>query len=129
MDKLENNLQLMYLSTKITTMKTNYYFLILAFLPISVFSQNTCATALTIGAGIHSITAVDGTDIPTPICAANGTGATAGEWYKYTPTADFSVTISTDLPGTGHYWLSAPSVTACGWFRDIGSASGQSCPG
>ena len=90
----------MYLSTKITTMKTNYYFLLLAFLPISVFSQNTCATALTIGAGIHSITAVDGTDIPTPICAANGTGATAGEWYKYTPTADFSVTISTDLPGT-----------------------------
>jgi hypothetical protein len=81
-------------------MKTNYYLLMLALLPMSAFSQNTCATALPIVAGIQSITAINGTEIPDPICAANGTGATAGEWYTYTPNADYSLTVTTDLPGT-----------------------------
>lgn len=82
-------------------MKTNYYLLMLALLPMSAFSQNTCATAQAVTAGTYTVSAVDGTEVPTVICANNGTGATAGEWYKYTPTADFAVTVTTDLPGTG----------------------------
>jgi len=81
-------------------MKTHYTLLLLAFMPLSVLAQNTCATAQSIVAGTYSITGIDGTDVPAPICAQNGAGATAGEWYTYTPTADYSVTITTDLAGT-----------------------------
>jgi hypothetical protein len=44
------------------------------------FAQNTCATALPITAGTHVIEAINGTEISTPICAANGAGQTAAEW-------------------------------------------------
>lgn len=60
-------------------------------------SQNTCATAVGITAGLYTVSVVDGTEIPTPICAANGAGATAGEWYTYTASQDYSLTITTDL--------------------------------
>lgn len=75
----------------------NIYLLLLTGLSISTYAQNTCSTALAINAGTHTVTAVDGTEVPSPICAANGTGATAGEWYTYTPTADFTLTVTTDL--------------------------------
>ena len=63
------------------------------------FGQNTCGTALTITAGLHIVTAVDGTDVPTPICAPNGaTGPNGkGEWYSYTPTQNYTVTVSTNI--------------------------------
>lgn len=61
-------------------------------------AQDTCATALPIGAGTFVVTNVNGTQIPTPICTDNGTGATAGEWYSYTPTQDYTVTITSELP-------------------------------
>lgn len=61
-------------------------------------SQNTCETALPINnAGLFVIDAVNGTQVPSPVCAANGTGATAGEWYAYTPTTNFTVTVTTDI--------------------------------
>ena len=47
-------------------------------------TQNTCLTATAITAGSYTVTTVDGTEIPFPICAENGTGATAGEWYVFT---------------------------------------------
>lgn len=63
-----------------------------------VNSQNTCATATPLNtAGLYVVDAVNGTQVPSPICADNGTGATAGEWYAYTPTANYSVTITTDI--------------------------------
>lgn len=80
-------------------MKTGFICLLIG-LPVLANAQNTCATALPITAGTYSVTAVDGTDVPTVICAPNGTGATAAEWYTYTPTDDYTVTVSTDLPGT-----------------------------
>lgn len=61
------------------------------------FAQNTCATALPITAGTHTVDTIDGTEIPDPICAQNGAGATNGEWYVYTPTQDYTVTLTTDL--------------------------------
>ncbi|MBK6777886.1 MAG: VCBS repeat-containing protein [Flavobacteriales bacterium] len=65
---------------------------------LAAAAQNTCATALAIAAGTHSILAVDGTQIPIPICTATGTGATNGEWFTYTPSANYNLTITTDLP-------------------------------
>jgi len=75
-----------------------FYTLLLAGLSFNALAQNTCATALPITAGLHTISAVDGIEVPALICAANGTGATAGEWYTYTPTADYTLTVTTDLP-------------------------------
>lgn len=64
---------------------------------ITLQAQNTCLTALPVGAGTHIITAVNGTQIPIPLCANTGSGATSAEWYTYTPAADHYVTINTDL--------------------------------
>lgn len=65
-------------------------------------AQDTCATALPIaGSGLYVVSGVNGTQIPSPICAANGpnNGANAaGEWYVYTPAQDYTVTISTSIP-------------------------------
>ncbi len=65
------------------------------------FAQDTCANAIPITtAGTFVVDAVNGTEVPTPICADNGviTGANArGEWYTYTPTQDYTVTITTDI--------------------------------
>jgi hypothetical protein len=75
----------------------NIYLYLLAGLSFTTYAQNTCLTALPINAGIHTVDTVDGPDIPDPICATNGAGATAGEWYTYTPAEDYTLTISTDL--------------------------------
>jgi len=64
------------------------------------FAQDTCASALPISAGLHIVDAVNGLDVPTPICANNGVIAGTngkGEWYAYTPTQNYTVTISTDI--------------------------------
>ncbi len=51
-----------------------------------------------VGPGTFTINGIiDGTEIPSPICAANGTGATNGEWYRYIPNNDYTVTVTTDL--------------------------------
>ena len=60
-------------------------------------AQSTCASALPITAGTHVVDVVNGNEVPTPICADNGTGATAGKWYTYTPTQNYSLTITSDL--------------------------------
>lgn len=61
-------------------------------------SQSTCQTAQPITtAGLYVVDAVNGTQIPSPICAVNGTGASAGKWYAYTPTSNYTVTITTDI--------------------------------
>ena len=61
------------------------------------FAQNTCATALPITAGSYVIDAIIGTEVSTPVCAANGPGQTAAEWYAYTPTQNYSITVTSDL--------------------------------
>lgn len=62
---------------------------------LPTLAQNTCATALPITAGTYVVSTVNGTQVPSPICAQNGAGATAGEWYSYTPTASYTVAINT----------------------------------
>ncbi|MGB3608574.1 T9SS type A sorting domain-containing protein [Psychroserpens sp.] len=77
----------------------------LLFLMFSVFhfmnAQDTCATATVITAGTYTVTAVDGTEVPNPECAANAGGArTAGEWYIFTATVDGYATVTTDVGNT-----------------------------
>lgn len=66
-------------------------------------SSDTCidaANATSInGTGTFTVSAVNGSEVPNPICAANGTGANNGEWYAYTidTTEETGVTVTTDL--------------------------------
>lgn len=64
-------------------------------------SSDTCSDASTAtpitGPGLFTVTIIDGSEIPDPICASNGGGATNGEWYRYTPSDDYFVTVTTDL--------------------------------
>lgn len=80
-------------------MKKITLLLILLFSSFWSFAQNTCSTAVPIIAGLHIVTAIDGTDVPTPICALNGTieANGKGEWYSYTPTQNYTVTVTTDI--------------------------------
>lgn len=67
---------------------------------INAYAQDTCAGALPItSAGSFVVAAVNGTQVPTPVCTINGSVTTtpAGEWYAYTPTNDHTVTITTDI--------------------------------
>jgi hypothetical protein len=68
-----------------------------------VHGQATCNTPIVITAGTYTVAAVNGSEIPTPICAENGAGNTsAGMWYSYTATADLMITVTTDLPQNGN---------------------------
>lgn len=81
-------------------MKKNIFIFVQCLFSIWSFAQDTCASAIPITAGLHVVTAVNGTDIPSPICASNGVIAGTngkGEWYSYTPTQNYTVTISTNI--------------------------------
>lgn len=66
----------------------------------SIYAQDTCATAIPINsAGTFVVSAVNGT-APTLFCAANGaiTNPTpAGEWYIYTPSQNYTVTVTSNI--------------------------------
>ena len=62
------------------------------------YSQDTCATAQVITAGTYTVTAVNGTDVPDPICAANGAGAAAGEHIIVSKDCSEFQFVTTDLP-------------------------------
>ncbi|MFY8165611.1 MAG: FG-GAP-like repeat-containing protein [Sediminibacterium sp.] len=81
-------------------MKKITFILTLCLLSSWSFAQDNCASALPITAGLHIVTGVNGTDIPSPICADNGVIAGTngkGEWYTYSPTQNYTVTITTDI--------------------------------
>jgi len=62
-------------------------------------AQSTCATAIPLTtAGLFVVPDIlAGTQAPTPICITGGTIASGGRWYAYTPTSNFSATITTDI--------------------------------
>jgi PKD repeat protein len=64
----------------------------------AVFAQSTCSTAQVITAGTYSFASVDGSEVPMPVCASGGTGATLGKWYKFNSQASVQVTVTTDFP-------------------------------
>ncbi len=79
-------------------MKKITLLLLLCLVSYGINAQDTCATAVAVTAGTTTVGTIDGTEIPAPICAANGAGATGGEWYSYTPSQLEVVTITTNLP-------------------------------
>jgi hypothetical protein len=64
---------------------------------MAVLAQNDCASAMSITASTYVVSAVDGSQVPLPLCVGSDP-ATAGKWYAYTPGADYSLTVTTDLP-------------------------------
>lgn len=77
-------------------MKNITLFICILFVTQIVKAQDTCATATQITPGIHSVTAVDGTEVSDPDCF-NTQAATASEWYKYVATETMTVSVTTDL--------------------------------
>ncbi|MBF6642290.1 VCBS repeat-containing protein [Flavobacterium sp. J49] len=77
--------------------------LIIALLFVAQFTkaQDTCASALPITAGLHVVGPINGTQVPTPCEGGDAVPTTnrvpAGEWYAYTPTQNYTVTITTDI--------------------------------
>ncbi len=71
--------------------------LIAVLLGTHLMAQNGCVTAVPVTAGTYTVDAINGPEIPVPICASTGVGATHTEWYTYTPAQDHSLTITTDL--------------------------------
>jgi len=61
-------------------------------------SQSTCASAQIVTAGTYSFASVDGTEVPMPICASGGEGATMGKWFKFNSPESVQVTVTTDFP-------------------------------
>ena len=78
-------------------MKKITLLLIIALSSQLILAQETCATSLPITAGTHVIDFINGTEVSTPVCAANGPGQTAAEWYAYTPTQNLTITVTSDL--------------------------------
>ena len=102
MDKLAARTLQLNLNT--SNMIRSYALALLALTPLlRLQAQNTCASALPVLAGpVYTVDTVDGTDVPLPVCSSGGTGATAGEWFAYTASANYTVTISSDLTQNGN---------------------------
>jgi hypothetical protein len=56
------------------------------------YSQDSCDTALPLTAGVVTVDVIDGANITTG-CSTSA----LAEWYIYTPTNDYSVTVTSDL--------------------------------
>jgi ASPIC and UnbV/Secretion system C-terminal sorting domain/FG-GAP-like repeat len=75
---------------------------VLLFLAQHSKAQDTCATAIAIGPGYYVVDAINGSQVPSPLCDSQYgevpiTRPPAGEWYVYTPTENRTVTVTTDL--------------------------------
>ncbi|MGL2967360.1 FG-GAP-like repeat-containing protein [Flavobacterium sp. XGLA_31] len=88
-------------------------------------AQDSCAAAVPITtAGLYVVGPINGAE-PGVMCAPNGSGTNtgdpaAGEWYAYTPTANHTVTITTDISQNTprvdtrfHVYTGACDVLAC----------------
>jgi hypothetical protein len=79
-------------------MKKNYFLIVFGLSFGTILAQDNCATALPItSAGVYNISAVNGTELPQVTCTYTNTSTTAAEWYAYTPSEDFIVTVTSDL--------------------------------
>lgn len=69
-------------------------------LALSVKAQDSCQNALVVGQGIHNANYTPQSQIPQPICT-NGTNnnPSMGIWFRYTPTATYNTTVTTNVPG------------------------------
>ena len=81
-----------------TMRMTSTLFILSAVVGLNASAQNSCSNALPITVGTYTVDAVNGPEIPVPLCGTNDVGALHTEWYSFTPDQDYSLTITTDLP-------------------------------
>ncbi|MCB0446128.1 MAG: VCBS repeat-containing protein, partial [Gelidibacter sp.] len=85
-------------------MKKSLLFLFcLASYMLNAQSYNSCvdaSNAAPVTVGTYSVGTING-DIPPSYCIGNGTNVTGGEWFKYTTTTNYEVTVSSDLVANG----------------------------
>lgn len=62
------------------------------------FSQDTCNDAQIVIAGINAFDVINGTEAAPYNCIEAYSNGDAAEWFSYTPSQDYSLTITTDLP-------------------------------
>jgi hypothetical protein len=80
-------------------MKKIYFLIVIGFGFATLYAQDNCATALPITtAGTFTISTINGTELPQTLCNYTNASTTAAEWYAYTPTSNYTVTVSSDLP-------------------------------
>nr|WP_321225329.1 T9SS type A sorting domain-containing protein [uncultured Psychroserpens sp.] len=60
-------------------------------------AQTTCSTAIPVSAGTTTVPTLTGSEIPDPICAENGAGASVSEWYSYTATVNGVANVTTNI--------------------------------
>jgi len=77
-------------------MKKKLLFCVFGLAITAGYSQDNCGSALAITAGTYVVDGINGTGI-TSGCSPNTGSTSAAEWYSYTPTEDYTVTITTDL--------------------------------
>lgn len=79
-------------------MKYIYLLIIVLLFSVRGLAQLTCATPMNVTYSIYTVSAINGTQIPPTACASNGmTNVTAANWYKFTPTTNTTVKVSTLL--------------------------------
>jgi len=79
-------------------MKKIYFLIVIGFGFATLYAQDNCATALPITtAGTFTISTINGTELPQTLCNYTNASTTAAEWYAYTPTSNYTVTVSSDL--------------------------------
>ena len=99
-------------------------------LKLNSVAQQTCSSALVMTSGIGTIAPITGTQVPAQMCATGGSGATAANWYKYSPSQDYSVTITTDfainagIDNRVHVYMGSCSSLACLAGDDDGGSGG-----
>ncbi len=106
----------------------------LATYTLNAQSYNSCTDALnstSIGAGIYQVGTINGNMPPSFCDGSNGGTVTYGEWIKYIPTNDYTVTISSDLQSNGNkdtYFQvmtgSCGSLSCVTWDDDSGILTG-----
>lgn len=109
------------------TLLTLTFILLLKMISVA---QQTCSSALVISSGIGTIAPITGTQIPTQMCATGGSGATAANWYKYTPSQNYSVILTTDFAANAgidnrvHVYMGSCASLACLAGDDDGGTGG-----
>ena len=81
-------------------MKKITFLLFLLLNLINANAQSTCANPTILSApGLFVVAGITGTDIASPICSDNGIveNNPKSEWFSYTPTQNYTVTVTTDL--------------------------------
>lgn len=65
----------------------------------AVMAQSSCADALPIGIGLHSVITLDTGDPPPFPCMTGPSTPQHGAWFAYTAAVDTGIRISTNVPG------------------------------